>query len=59
MSIQWPDPIPDGGRVQRSESDDAFHDGALRMHDETRSCQQTLHISLFFDGTNNSNVVWR
>ncbi|MBP0588344.1 hypothetical protein J8I87_01135 [Paraburkholderia sp. LEh10] len=59
MSIQRPEQVPDGGRVQLSESDDAFRDGVLRMHDEARSCQRTLHISLFFDGTNNSNVVWR
>ncbi|WP_313063648.1 DUF2235 domain-containing protein [Paraburkholderia sp. LEh10] len=26
------------------------------MHDETRSCQRTLHISLFFDGTNNNDA---
>ncbi|WP_321964441.1 hypothetical protein [Paraburkholderia sp. J7] len=47
MSIQWPEPMPDGGRVQISESEDAFQDGALRMHDETGACQQTI-ISLFF-----------
>ncbi|MFM0241203.1 T6SS phospholipase effector Tle1-like catalytic domain-containing protein [Paraburkholderia phytofirmans] len=55
MSIQWPEAMPNGGRLQLSESEDAFRDGALRMHDETRSCQQTLHISLFFDGTNNND----
>lgn len=42
MTIQWPEVMPDGGRLQLSQSEDAFKVGALRMHDETRSCQQTL-----------------
>lgn len=57
MTIQWPEPMPDGGRVQLSQSEDAFSLGAMRMHDETRSCRQTLHISLFFDGTNNNDAA--
>jgi len=57
MTIQWPDGMPDGGRLQQSESEDAFMNGALRMHDVTRSCQQTLQVSLFFDGTNNNDDV--
>ncbi|RDV00735.1 T6SS phospholipase effector Tle1-like catalytic domain-containing protein [Trinickia dinghuensis] len=56
MAIQWPEAIPDGGRLQLSESEDAFSLGVLRMHDETRSCRQTLQISLFFDGTNNNDA---
>ena len=56
MTIQWPEAMPDGGRVQLSQSEDAFAEGALRMHDETRSCQQTLHVSIFFDGTNNNDA---
>ena len=56
MTIQWPEAMPDGGRLQPAQSEDAFNQGALRMHDETRSCKQTLQISLFFDGTNNNNA---
>ncbi|KVE72312.1 T6SS phospholipase effector Tle1-like catalytic domain-containing protein [Burkholderia vietnamiensis] len=55
MTIQWPEAMPDGGRVQLSQSKDAFDQGTLRMCDDTRSCQQTLQISLFFDGTNNND----
>ncbi|TCW85051.1 hypothetical protein C5O80_07380 [Burkholderia sp. SRS-46] len=56
MTIRWPEAMPDGGRLPLSQSEDAFKLGALRMHDETRSCQQTLQISLFFDGTNNNDA---
>src|SRR5579862_4232562 len=48
--------MPDGGRAQISESEDAFRDGARRMHDETRSRQQTRHINHFSDGTNNNDA---
>ncbi|WP_175884152.1 DUF2235 domain-containing protein [Burkholderia sp. BCC0044] len=57
MTIRWPDAMPEGGRLPRSQSEDAYEQGALRMHDETRSCQQTLQISLFFDGTNNNDAA--
>ncbi|MFP3504282.1 DUF2235 domain-containing protein [Burkholderia sp. SIMBA_062] len=56
MTIRWPEPISPGGRLPLSQSDDAYKEGALRMYDETRSCQQTLQISLFFDGTNNNDA---
>ncbi|KDB10626.1 Protein of unknown function DUF2235, partial [Burkholderia sp. lig30] len=49
--------MPEGGRLPLSQSEDAFKLGALRMHDETRSCRQTLQISLFFDGTNNNDAA--
>lgn len=57
VTIRWPEAMPDGGRLQLSQSEDAFKLGSLRMHDETRSCQQTLQISLFFDGTNNNDAA--
>lgn len=57
MTIQWPEAMPDDGRLPLSQSEDAFKIGALRMHDETRSCRQTLQISLFFDGTNNNDAA--
>jgi len=55
MTIRWPELLPDGGRVDPVESADAFSEGVLRVHDETRSCQQTPHVSVFFDGTNNND----
>jgi len=54
--IRWPEAMPEGGRLPLSQSEDAYKQGALRMHDETRSCQQKLQISLFFDGTNNNDA---
>jgi len=56
VTIRWPEAMPEGGRLPLSQSEDAYAQGALRMHDETRSCQQTLQISLFFDGTNNNDA---
>jgi len=56
VTIRWPEAMPEGGRLPLSQSEDAFKLGALRMHDETRSCRQTLQISLFFDGTNNNDA---
>ena len=40
MSIQWPEAMPDGGRVSSPESEDAYRTGALRVHDETHLCQE-------------------
>lgn len=61
MSIKWPDVMPEGGRL--SESQSASQLGRLLVVDPKMSCPQTLHVTLFFDGTNNNdakeNDVWR
>ncbi|WP_321800306.1 DUF2235 domain-containing protein [Burkholderia sp. BCC1988] len=63
MSLVWPEKMPATGRVTKKESDDAWATGICRVTDPTMSCPQTLHITLFFDGTNNNdaedNNIWR
>ncbi|ORC51225.1 hypothetical protein B2G74_00120 [Burkholderia sp. A27] len=63
MNIEWPEQMPASGRVTKKESDDAWATGVCRVQDPTMSCPQTLHITLFFDGTNNNdaedNKIWR
>lgn len=53
MSLKWADPMPEGGRVTGSAM--AFAKGKALVCDPKASCPQTLHITLFFDGTNNNN----
>src|ERR1700738_1662839 len=53
MTLKWPEPMPDKGRL--SQSDDAWMTGLMRVIDAKMSCQQTLNITLFFDGTNNND----
>ncbi|CAN0626873.1 protein of unknown function [Burkholderia multivorans] len=55
MNVKWPEPMPKGGRLQNPEADDAWATGYCSVADPKRSCQQTVHISLFFDGTNNND----
>jgi hypothetical protein len=60
MTLKWPEPMPDHGRLL--QSDDAWMTGLMRVIDPKMSCQQTLNITLFFDGTNNNdaeNNLWR
>ena len=63
MHVKWPGPLPEGGRLKSREADDAWVTGYCSVVDPLMSCQQTLHISLFFDGTNNNddkdNPKWR
>lgn len=53
----------ESGRVSAKETDAAWATGYCGVVDPRMSCQQMLHISLFFDGTNNNddeeNVRWR
>jgi hypothetical protein len=61
MNVKWPDLMPEGGRL--SESKNASQRGKVLVADPAMSCPQTLHVTLFFDGTNNNdaedNGVWR
>ncbi|MGV2291397.1 DUF2235 domain-containing protein [Trinickia sp. YCB016] len=63
MSLEWPEQMPASGRVTKKESDEAWATGICRVTDPNMSCPQTLHITLFFDGTNNNdakdNKIWR
>ncbi|MCK4139993.1 DUF2235 domain-containing protein [Ralstonia pseudosolanacearum] len=57
--LRWPDRMPETGRL--SEGPTAYKFG--KLSDPCNDCPQTLHISLFFDGTNNNddekNKQWR
>jgi len=50
--IRWPDPINEHGRLAESGAMRAR--GASALSDGPPSCPQILHVSLFFDGTNNN-----
>ncbi|KVN76866.1 hypothetical protein WT15_19875 [Burkholderia stagnalis] len=54
MSLRWADPMPQGGRVAGSAT--SLRKGRALVCDALMSCPQTLHITLFFDGTNNNNL---
>ncbi|WP_175755367.1 T6SS phospholipase effector Tle1-like catalytic domain-containing protein [Burkholderia ambifaria] len=54
MSVKWADPMPQGGRLVGSVT--ALRKGRALVCDALMSCPQTLHITLFFDGTNNNDV---
>lgn len=53
MSLQWPEPMTDGGRLSQSER--AEQTGRCLVVDPKMSCPQALNITLFFDGTNNND----
>src|SRR5579872_6822594 len=61
MSLMLADLMPEGGRL--SESKNAAQLGKALVADPKMSCSQTLHVTLFFDGTNNNdaeeNRIWR
>jgi hypothetical protein len=52
--IQWPQPMPERGRLP--DAKDAYDDGKVKVCDPKMECPQTLHINLFFDGTNNNDA---
>ncbi len=52
MKVRWPEAMSEGGRLKSREADDAWVTGYCGVVDPLLSCQQTLHTSLFFDGTN-------
>src|SRR5579863_5429027 len=51
--IQWAPEMPENGRLAQSKA--ARMEGVARVCDPLSTCNQTLHISLFFDGTNNND----
>ncbi|MGU7780924.1 T6SS phospholipase effector Tle1-like catalytic domain-containing protein [Burkholderia sp. PU8-34] len=63
MNVKWPERMPEGGRLLSKEAGDAWAIGYCSVADPQMSCQQTVHVSLFFDGTNNNddedNPKWR
>ena len=60
MSMKWPEPMPEIGRLPDSTL--AWMRGVCLVMDPKTSCPQTLHVTLFFDGTNNNDDItnpWR
>jgi hypothetical protein len=61
VNVKWPEQMPEGGRL--AESEEAYKAGLACVVDPLMSCAQTLHVTLFFDGTNNNddeaNGIWR
>jgi hypothetical protein len=49
MTLKWPQRMPENGRL--GESIDARSTGYCTVVDPKMSCSQTLHVSLFFDGS--------
>lgn len=51
--LRWPTKMPAGGLLAEGK---APHDhGKSKVIDPLGACEQTIHISLFFDGTNNND----
>ncbi|EKS9798540.1 MULTISPECIES: T6SS phospholipase effector Tle1-like catalytic domain-containing protein [Burkholderia] len=63
MNVKWPELMATDGRLMSREADDAWVTGYCSVVDPRMSCERTVHISLFFDGTNNNddenNPKWR
>ena len=51
--LSWPTRMPDGGLLAEGKA--AYDHGKSKVIDPLGSCEQTIHISLFFDGTNNND----
>jgi hypothetical protein len=54
-AIRWPERFDEQGRLAEGEAVRAMGNSALSG--EPPGCPQTLHVNLFFDGTNN-NLDW-
>jgi Uncharacterized alpha/beta hydrolase domain (DUF2235) len=50
--IRWPEPFSEHGRLAEGRTARAM--GASTLAGEPPGCPQTLHVNLFFDGTNNN-----
>jgi hypothetical protein len=52
--VRWPNPMPETGRLPLGKR--AYEFGAGKVSDPLAGCPQTLHVNLFFDGTNNNDA---
>ena len=60
--LRWPEKMPETDTGRLPEGPDAYGIGCGKIADPRGSCERTLHVSLFFDGTNNNDDVknqWR
>ncbi|WP_316150033.1 hypothetical protein [Cupriavidus sp. BIC8F] len=51
--LRWPEKMPDGGLLAKGKA--AYDLGKGKVRDCDAGCEQTLHVSFFFDGTNNND----
>ncbi|WP_296223456.1 T6SS phospholipase effector Tle1-like catalytic domain-containing protein [Ralstonia sp. UBA689] len=51
--LRWPTKMPDDGLLPHGDA--AYQHGKGKVTDPLGACEQTIHISLFFDGTNNND----
>ncbi|MGH8783496.1 MAG: T6SS phospholipase effector Tle1-like catalytic domain-containing protein [Cupriavidus necator] len=60
--LRWPKKMQETESGRLPEGPDAYGLGFGKVADPLCSCERTLHISLFFDGTNNNDDIknpWR
>ena len=53
QKVRWPESMPTEGRLPKSK--EAASSGKACVVDCNKSCEQTIHVSIFFDGTNNND----
>src|SRR5438445_11839679 len=53
--LRWPDAMPETNAGRLPEGEKAYNKGKMRVVDPLGDCEQTIHINLFFDGTNNND----
>ena len=53
QNVRWPAQMPTEGRLPDSEK--VASSGKACVADCNKSCEQTIHVSIFFDGTNNND----
>lgn len=60
--LRWPSKMPETDTGRLPQGPEAYGVGSGKVCDPRCSCERTLHISLFFDGTNNNDDIknpWR
>lgn len=53
--LRWPERMPETEAGRLPEGADAYGIGCGKVADPQSSCERILHVSLFFDGTNNND----
>ncbi|MFJ4292707.1 hypothetical protein ACIP1U_23430 [Cupriavidus sp. NPDC089707] len=53
--IPPPNAMPETDKGRLSEGTRAYENGKTTVNDPLGACEQTIHINLFFDGTNNND----
>ncbi|WP_416051643.1 phospholipase effector Tle1 domain-containing protein [Cupriavidus basilensis] len=53
--LRWPAKMPERDSGRLPEGQDAYSLGKAKVIDPLGACEQTIHVNLFFDGTNNND----